>query len=48
MQEEALSHFLCEERDFSQERVKSVIHRMKKFYADKKQMRLENWFSDGS
>jgi len=48
MQEEALIHFLCEERDFSIERVKTVIDRMKKFYADKKQMRLESWFSNGS
>ena len=48
MQEEALIHFLCEERDFSIERVKTVIDRMKKFYVDKKQMRLENWFSNGS
>jgi flap endonuclease-1 len=47
-QEEAPIHFLCEERDFSIERVKTVIDRMKKFYADKKQMRLENWFSNGS
>jgi flap endonuclease-1 len=48
MQEEALIRFLCVERDFSLERVKRVIDRMKKFYADKKQMRLENWFSNGS
>jgi flap endonuclease-1 len=48
MQEEALIRFLCVERDFSLERVKRVIDRMKKFCADKKQMRLENWFSNGS
>ncbi|HML03141.1 MAG TPA: flap endonuclease-1 [Candidatus Bathyarchaeia archaeon] len=48
MQEEALIHFLCEKRDFSIERVKTVIDIMKKFYVDKKQMRLENWFSNGS
>jgi flap endonuclease-1 len=48
MQEEALIHFLCGERDFSLDRVRTVIERMKKFYADKKQARLENWFSNGS
>jgi flap endonuclease-1 len=48
MQEEALIQFLCEERNFSLERVRTVIDRMKKFYADKKQARLENWFSNGS
>jgi flap endonuclease-1 len=48
MQEEALIHFLCEERDFSLENVKTVIDRMKKFYTDKKQWRLEKWFSNVS
>jgi flap endonuclease-1 len=48
MQEEALIHFLCEERDFSLERVRTVTDRMKRFYSDKKQARLENWFSNGS
>ena len=48
LQEEALIQFLSEERDFSLERVKTVIERMKKFYANKKQVRLEKWFSNGS
>ena len=48
MQEEALIYFLCEERDFSLEHVKTVIDRMKKFYANKKQMRLEKWLPSSS
>jgi len=48
MQEEDLIHFLCQERDFSLERVKIVIGRMKKFYISKKQVRLEKWFLNGS
>ncbi len=48
MQEEALIHFLRQERDFAFERVKIVIERMKKFYTCKKQVQLEKWFSNGS
>ena len=45
MQEEELIHFLHEERDFSLERIKTAINRMKRFYSGKKQVRLVNWFS---
>jgi len=48
LQEEALYHFLCFERDFSRERVEVVVERMKKFYMHEKQIRLERWFSNGS
>jgi len=44
LQEEELIHFLCGHRDFSEERVQTVIKRMKKFYARKKQTELEKWF----
>ena len=44
LQEEALYRFLCEERDFSKNRVKTVVDRMKKFYAQKRQADLEKWF----
>jgi len=44
LQEEALYSFLCEERDFSKNRIKTVVDRMKKFYANKKQAGLEKWF----
>jgi flap endonuclease-1 len=48
LQEEALLHFLCEERDFSPERVQPVIDRIKKFHVHKKQTHLEKWFPHGS
>jgi flap endonuclease-1 len=48
LQEEALLHFLYEERDFSKERVEVVIDRMKKFYVHEKQVHLEKWFSNDS
>jgi len=44
LQEEELIHFLCDQRDFSKERVQTVIKRMEKFYARKKQIELEKWF----
>lgn len=43
LQEDALYHFLCENRDFSKDRVKTVVDRMKKFYDNKKQTGLEKW-----
>jgi len=44
VQEEELYRFLCDQRDFSRERVETVIQRMKIFYASKKQTELRNWF----
>lgn len=44
LQEDELTHFLCDQRDFSKERVQTVIVRMKKFYASKKQTELQKWF----
>jgi flap endonuclease-1 len=48
LREEALIHFLCEERDFSQERVSTVIERMRRFCTKRKQAGLEKWFSNDS
>jgi len=45
LREDELYRFLCEERDFSKNRVQSVIERMKKFYREKKQAGLEKWFN---
>jgi len=44
LQEDELYHFLCDQRDFSHERVETVIQRMKKFYASRKQTELKKWF----
>lgn len=48
LQEEALYRFLCEDRDFSKERVDVVAERMRKFYTHQRQERLEEWFSNDS
>jgi flap endonuclease-1 len=48
LQEEELMHFLCEERDFTRDRVETIVERMKKFYTHESQMRLEKWFSNVS
>jgi len=45
LNEDGLTDFLCDERDFSRQRVETVIQRMKKFYANKKQTGLEEWFT---
>jgi flap endonuclease-1 len=45
LDEDGLTDFLCDQRDFSRQRVETVIQRMKKFYANKKQAGLEEWFS---
>lgn len=45
LQENELYSFLCDERDFSAERVKTVIQRMKTFYASKMQTELKEWFN---
>jgi len=39
-----LYDFLCDQRDFSRERVKTAIQRMEKFYSTRKQAGLEKWF----
>jgi len=44
LQEDELYRFLCDQRDFSRERVATVIQRMKAFYANRKQAELEKWF----
>jgi len=41
LREEELLEFLCEERDFSKERVDVLLERMKRFYA---QRTLRSWF----
>jgi len=43
LQEEELYEFLCDERDFSRQRVKTVIQRMRRFYSDKTQISLGKW-----
>jgi len=44
LHEEELYDFLCSQRDFSRERVATVIERMKTFYASRKQTELQRWF----
>ncbi|MFX0197267.1 MAG: flap endonuclease-1 [Candidatus Hodarchaeota archaeon] len=46
LQEEELMAFLCQERGFSKDRVKSVIGRMNKSYEQKKQVGLERWLNE--
>jgi flap endonuclease-1 len=43
LREEGLSRFLCEERDFSKNRVETVVERMRSFYSARKQAGLERW-----
>ncbi len=45
LHEDGLMDFLCGQRDFSRQRVETVIQRMKKFYASMKQTELEKWFT---
>jgi flap endonuclease-1 len=45
LNEDGLIDFLCNQRDFSRQRVETAIRRMKKFYANKKQTELEKWFA---
>jgi len=45
LDEDGLVDFLCNQRDFSRQRVEIAIQRMKKFYASKKQTELEKWFA---
>jgi len=44
LDEDGLYEFLCDQRDFSRDRVETVIQRMKAFYAKKKQTELKQWF----
>jgi len=44
VQEDELYRFLCDQRDFSRERVETVIQRMKAFYASRNQTELKSWF----
>lgn len=41
---EELYHFLCDQRDFSQERVETAVQRMERLYINRKQACLEKWF----
>jgi flap endonuclease-1 len=43
-QEDLLYGFLCDQRDFTKERVKVAMERMKNFYSKEKQTQLEEWF----
>jgi len=44
LDEDGLYDFLCNQRDFSRERVQTVIQRMKAFYKGKRQTELQEWF----
>lgn len=46
LDEEELTDFLCDQRDFSQQRVETVIRRMKQLYMSMNQTELEQWFVD--
>lgn len=48
LDEDGLLDFLCEQRDFSKERVQTVIQRMKAFYKRKRQTQLKDWFMQNS
>jgi len=43
LQEDELYNFLCNERDFSRQRVEKIVQRMKKVYSDEKQEGLRKW-----
>jgi len=44
LDEDGLYHFLCDQRDFSRDRVETVIQRMKAFHKTKRQTELKSWF----
>ncbi|MFQ6087236.1 MAG: flap endonuclease-1 [Candidatus Bathyarchaeia archaeon] len=48
LNEDGLTDFLCNQRDFSRQRVETAIQRMKRFYANMKQTELEKWFTTGN
>lgn len=43
LQEEELYRFLCQERDFSRNRVETAVRRMKEFYSRRNQAELGRW-----
>jgi flap endonuclease-1 len=43
LHEEELYRFLCDERDFSRDRVETVVLRMKNYYANRRQTGLQKW-----
>jgi flap endonuclease-1 len=43
--EDNLVDFLCNQRDFSRQRIETAIQRMKRFYESMKQTELEKWFT---
>ena len=45
LQEQGTYDFLCEGRDFSRERVRTAVDRMKRFYSWTKQSDLKKWLS---
>ena len=45
LKEKEIFQFLCEERDFSRKKVEIIIKRMKKFYEERKQKSIKDWFS---
>lgn len=45
LQEQGTYDFLCGERDFSRERVRTAVERMKRFYSWTKQSDLKKWLS---
>jgi flap endonuclease-1 len=45
LQEQGTYDFLCEERGFSRERVRTAVERMKRFYSWTKQSDLKKWLS---
>ena len=45
LDEEGLYRFLCDQRDFSRERVETAIQRMKDFFRYKGQAELKDWFT---
>jgi flap endonuclease-1 len=47
MNEDELSRFLCDGRDFSRSRVETVVQRMRAFYRRKRQAELKEWFNTG-
>ena len=46
LDEDGLTDFLCNQRDFSHQRVRTIIKRMNEFYEKKKQTELEEWFTE--
>jgi flap endonuclease-1 len=45
LNEDGLYQFLCDQRNFSTDRVKLAVKRMKKIYERRMQKGLENWFT---